>query len=101
MIILVSNYTVWKFQDFSITHILRQINFWDARSIKTVVFAFLGGRFYLHKEAQNAQIAQTVVNFQKFFEDSICTKTILFAQRKFYLHKENSICTKRYLKVEI
>ena len=62
------------------------------------------GRFYLHKEAQNAQnaqTAQTVVNFQKFSEDSICTKTILFAQRKFYLHKENSICTKRYLKVEI
>ena len=46
------------------------------------------GRFYLHKEAQNAQNAQTVVNFQKFSEDSICTKTILFAQREFYLHKE-------------
>ena len=57
---------------------------------------FEWGRFYLHKEAQNAQNAQTVVNFQKFSKDSICTKTILFAQRKFFLHKENSICTKRY-----
>ena len=55
----------------------------------------------MHKEAQNAQNAQTVVNFQKFSEDSICTKRILFAQREFYLHKEHSICTKIYLKVEI
>ena len=76
---------MWKVQDFYITQILREINSEDSR-----------GRFYLHKEAQNAQNAQTVVNFQNFSEDSICTKTILFAQRKFFLHKENSICTKRY-----
>ena len=53
------------------------------------------GRFYLHKEAQNAQNAQTIVNFQKNFwrfylhkDHSFCTKKILFAQREFYLHKE-------------
>ena len=26
--------TVWKFHDFSITQILREINFWDSRSAK-------------------------------------------------------------------
>ena len=49
------------------------------------------GRFYLHKEAQNAQNAQTVVNLQKFSENSICTKTILFAQRRFYLFAQRDI----------
>ena len=46
------------------------------------------GRFYLHKEAQSAQNAQTVVKFQNYSKDSICTKDILFAQMKFVLHKE-------------
>ena len=35
-------FTVWKFQDFSITQILREINFEDSRSGKTAFFAFLG-----------------------------------------------------------
>ena len=36
----VANYfTMWKFQDFSVTHILREINFGESRSYKTVVFA--------------------------------------------------------------
>ena len=34
-------YTVWKFQDFCITEILREINFGDSRSAKTAVFAIL------------------------------------------------------------
>ena len=62
------------------------------------------GRFYLHKEAQNAQNAQTVVNFQKFSEDSICTKNILFAQMKFVLHKEiktNILFAQRLLRPKI
>ena len=33
--------TVWKFQDFAITHILREINLWDSRSAKTAIFAIL------------------------------------------------------------
>ena len=24
-------YTMWKFQDFSVTQILREINFWDSK----------------------------------------------------------------------
>jgi len=34
--------TVWKFQDFSITQILREINFGGCRSSKTAVLAILG-----------------------------------------------------------
>ena len=33
--------TVWKFQDFSVTYILREINFGDSRSFKTAVFAII------------------------------------------------------------
>ena len=34
--------TVWKFHDFSVTPILREINFGGSRSSKTDVFATLG-----------------------------------------------------------
>ena len=34
--------TVWKFQDFSITQILREINFAESRSPKSAIFAILG-----------------------------------------------------------
>ena len=33
---------VWKYQDFSITQILREINFGDPKSAKTADFAILG-----------------------------------------------------------
>ena len=49
------------------------------------------GRFYLHKEAQSAQNAQTEVKSQKYLKDSICTKVILFAQIRFFLHKGDEI----------
>ena len=34
-------HTVWKFHDFSITSILREINFGDSRSAKLAVFTHL------------------------------------------------------------
>ena len=37
-----SKSTVWKFQDFSVTQVLREINFGEPRSIKTAIFAVLG-----------------------------------------------------------
>ena len=37
-----SYFTVWKIQDFSITQILREINFGEIRSAKTAVFAIFG-----------------------------------------------------------
>ena len=33
--------TVWKFQDFCITQIIREINFEHSRSAKTAIFALL------------------------------------------------------------
>ena len=44
-----SDFTVWKFHDFAITQILREINFEDSRSAKTAVFAILGAIFSLQK----------------------------------------------------
>ena len=40
--------TVWKFQDFSITQILREINFEDSRSAKTAIFAILRAVSFVH-----------------------------------------------------
>ena len=34
-------YTMWKFQDFSITRILGEINFGDSRSAKSAIFTHL------------------------------------------------------------
>jgi len=33
--------TVWKFHNFPITQILREINFWDSRSAKSAIFTHL------------------------------------------------------------
>ena len=33
---------MWKFRDFSVTQILREINFMDSRRAKTAVFDFKG-----------------------------------------------------------
>ena len=39
--------TVWKFQDYSVVQILREINFGESRSSKTAVYAILGAmNFY-------------------------------------------------------
>ena len=38
---LIVHTTVWKFQDFSVTQILREIKFEESRSAKTAVFAIL------------------------------------------------------------
>ena len=40
---LVAVRTVWKFHDFPITQILREMNFGESRSSKTAVFAFFEG----------------------------------------------------------
>ena len=34
-------YTVWKFQDFSITQMLREISFGDSKSAKSAIFTHL------------------------------------------------------------
>ena len=40
------NYAVWKFHDFSFTHILREINVGESRSAKTAVFAIFWNLYF-------------------------------------------------------
>ena len=40
--------TVWKFQDFCISQILREINFVDSRSAKTAIIVNLGAVNFVH-----------------------------------------------------
>ena len=39
--IVQANSTVWKFQDFATTQILREINFWDSWSAKSDILTHL------------------------------------------------------------
>ena len=52
---------VWKFQDFSITQILREINLWESRSVKSVIlthFEALNFDFYAFLYLLKAEIRQ-------------------------------------------
>ena len=40
---------VWKFHDFSIAQILREINFWDSRSSKSAKNTFRGCEFLFYE----------------------------------------------------
>ena len=40
--LFLSNITVWKFQEFSVSQILREINFGESRSVETAIFAIFG-----------------------------------------------------------
>ena len=39
---------MWKFQDFAITQVLREINFEEFRSCKSAVFVILGALNFVH-----------------------------------------------------
>ena len=47
-IISLQNCTVWKIQDFTVTQILREINFDQSLSSKTALFAILTGSEICH-----------------------------------------------------
>ena len=52
---------MWKFYDFSITQILREINFWDSRSAKAAILTHLEGLnfdFYEFLQFLKAEIYQ-------------------------------------------
>ena len=57
--------TVWKFQDFSITEILREINFGDSRRAKIAVFAILGAVNFDHL------VNFSILKVQKFIKIQI------------------------------
>ena len=50
--------TVWKFHDFSITQILREINFEDSRSAKTAILTHLEALNFAIFEGRNLQKQQ-------------------------------------------
>ena len=57
--------TLWKFQDISITQILREINFEDSRSAKSNIFAILGALTFVNVvdfSLQNVQIFRRLKN---------------------------------------
>ena len=51
-------YTVWKFYDFSITHILCEINFEDCRSAKSAILTHLGTLNFVNLVNFNLQKVQ-------------------------------------------
>ena len=57
--------TVWKFHDFSITQILREINFGDSWSCKTAVFAIYGALNFVNL------VCFTLQKMQKFIKTKI------------------------------
>ena len=58
--------TVWKFEDFSIIQILREINFVDSRSAKTAGFAILGAMTFGHLVNFSLQKVQKFIKKSKF-----------------------------------
>ena len=63
------HHTVWKFQDFSVIQILREINFGECTNCETGIFCHLkGSEFCQFDKFQPSKIAKTAVLFriQKF-----------------------------------
>ena len=56
--ISVTNFTVWKFQDFSVIQILREIIFGEGRTFKSTVFAILGALNFVNLENLGLQKVQ-------------------------------------------
>ena len=55
---------VWKFQDFCITEILREINFEDSRSAKFAFFAILGAVNFVHLVNSSLQKVQKFIKIK-------------------------------------
>ena len=47
---------MWKFQDFSVIQILREIIFGEGRTFKSTVFAILGALNFVFRPSENANI---------------------------------------------
>ena len=53
--------TVWNFLDFSVTQILREINFGKSRSSKTAIFAILRALNFVNLEDSSLQKVQKFI----------------------------------------
>ena len=79
-------YTVWKFQDFSVILILREINFGEFRSSQTAVFAILGALNFVDLGNFNLQIVQKLIKKSTFLA-SVRLKMAYFAFPKLISRK--------------
>ena len=71
------SYTVWKFHDFSINQILREINFGESRSAETAIFVIFGALNsvdLVNSSLQKVQKSRTLK-----FRASKCVKMADFA----------------------
>ena len=78
---------MWKFQDFSVTQILREINFWDSKNAKLAILT--------HLEALNFDFQE----FLHFLKAKICKMNKLQSQNNKtavleLLHSSNLISRK-------
>ena len=83
--------TVWKFQDFSVTQILREINFGQCKSSKTAVFAFFGTLNFVTLENFSLLKVQKFIKIKICKNDRFCTSRILnfdFTQN----HEISTLC---------
>ena len=55
---------MWKFQDFCMTEILREINFVDSRSAKTAGFAISGAVNFVHLVSFSLQKVQKFIKIK-------------------------------------
>ena len=62
--------TMWKFHDFSITKILREINFRASRSPKSAVFAIFGALNF--RFLKISALKKCKINKKTLFRDSKC-----------------------------
>ena len=76
---------MWKFQDFSITQILREINFWDSQSAKSTIFT--------HLEAPDFDF----FGFLQFLKDEIYQNNKIPSLKK---RKNGRFTTSRFSKIE-
>ena len=59
-----SCFTVWKIQHFSITQILREINFGECKSSKNAIFAILGAVNFVNLVGFSLQKVQNFINIK-------------------------------------
>ena len=76
---------MWKFQDFSITQILREINFWDSQSAKSAILT--------HLEAPDFDF----FGFLQFLKDEIYQNNKIPSLKK---RKNGRFTTSRLSKIE-
>jgi len=72
---------VWKFHDFSVTQILREINFGESKSSKTIIFAIFGALRFVDLVDFSFQKMQKYIKLK--IQSSKCVKNGRFCTPRF------------------